>query len=226
MQQTVGRRLRLAFQRSVAGRFPAETAATAARRPEPARGPLVDFFAYAEDCILFGRLRLDAERLTDMLNEHDEIQLLDVMVEGLGADGASVVPEMVVARDELLLVHATGPRGVPARRRRTRQHLLSMHVGPYAVRGYLHAVPGSEPLDAIRRRASMVPLTEATIDHLAGGAWQRRSVGTLVVNRERISSLARATEVAADALDLPAPRDPGPLVKDFTGSILGAHRAS
>ena len=48
----------------------------------------LEVVAYAEDCRLFGHLALSAARLTDMLNEADEIELVDVAVEAL-ADGGS-----------------------------------------------------------------------------------------------------------------------------------------
>ena len=35
----------------------------------------VDFVAYAEDCLLFGRTILGGGRLSDMLNDHDEYVL-------------------------------------------------------------------------------------------------------------------------------------------------------
>jgi hypothetical protein len=71
------------------------------RRPDGETGPAFDpvassatttdleVVAYAEDCRLFGHLALSAARLTDMLNEADEIELVDVAVEAL-ADGRIV----------------------------------------------------------------------------------------------------------------------------------------
>ena len=104
-----------------------------------------------------GRLRLSAERLTDMLDADDEYQLLDVLVERLDDGTAVEAAEAVVRRDELLLVQAAGPRGSIERRRRTRAHPLAARVGPYLVRGYLHTAPGRDPLLAIRRRGSWCP---------------------------------------------------------------------
>jgi hypothetical protein len=182
---------------------------------------MVDFVAYAEDCLLSGRLRLRHERLTDMLNAHDEILLIDVMVERLNEAGVVEVSEVLVRRDEILLVHATGPRGDQARRQRTRQHPLVIGLGRYQVRGYIHALPGSDPLTAIRRRKTMVPLTEATIDYVSAGAHQRRKAGAVVINREKIDVLARAFEEDLETLELPMPMEQGPLVKDFTGNIMG-----
>jgi hypothetical protein len=155
-----------------------------------------------------------------MLNQHDEFDLVDVMVERLDGLGAVQVKEVLVLREELLLVHATGPRGSQARRQRTRQHPLAMRLGPYAVRGYLHALLGTDPMLAIRRRRPMIPITDAWIEYHAGGERQRRHVGGLVVNRDQIDVIAQAHDEGIDLPDIPISSEQGPLVKDFTGNIL------
>jgi hypothetical protein len=216
MIESLGRRLRVAFRRP---------AAAPALEPEPALDraanvlPEVEFVAYGEDCLLSGRLRLDAERLTDMLNAHDEYQLVDVMVERLDGASAVEVREVLVRRDELLLVHATGPRGSQARRQRTRQHPLAVQIGPYHIRGYLHALPGSDPISSIRRRKTMVPLTEAWIEYTVGSVRQRRRVGAVVVNREQVDWIVPALDDEVELPDLPLHAEKGLLVKDFTGQI-------
>lgn len=225
MIKSIGRRLQVVFQGSGDADDP-----TGIRdaQPAPHRAPLplVEFVAYAEDCILSGRVRLHADRLTDMLNHHDEIDLVDVMVERLDGLGAVQVQEVLVRREEILLVHATGPRGSQARRQRTRQHPLSMRLGPYEVRGNLHALPGTDPLLAIRRRRPMVPLTDAWIEYLAGGEHQRRRVAGLVVNRDQIDVISHALDESIELPDLPVQGEPGPLVKDFTGNIMGTSPGS
>jgi len=218
MIQSFGRRLRVAFDR--ASNEPIEEPGV----PAVPLAPLVEFMAYGEDYVLSGRVRLAAERLSDMLNGHDEYELVDVMVERLDEGTAYEVAEIVVHRDELLLVHATGPRGSQARRRRTRPHALAMQLGPYHVRGYLHALPGTDPLIAIRRYAIMVPLTEASITFTAGGLNQRRDVGTVVLNRELIDWVAPALEQEVAMPDLPLETQTGPLLKDFTGNIFAEGR--
>lgn len=199
--QSIGRRLRVVFQRS--GDPDDPSGLPDDRRPARALLPLVEFVAYAEDCILYGHVRLAADRLTDMLNQHDEIDLVDVMVERLDGLGALEVKEVLVRRDELLLVHATGPRGNQARRNRTREHPLAMKLGPYDVRGNLHAPPGHDPLLTIRRRKPMVPITDAWIEYLAAAERQRRRVGGLVVNREQIDVIAHAIDEWVELPDLP-----------------------
>jgi hypothetical protein len=212
MIERLGRRLRLRFHRpeTVVDDVPATVATP----------PMVDFVAYAEDCILSGRISLAAERLTDLLNDHDEYVLSDVLVERLDDSPAMLLAEVMIRRDELLLVHATGPRGSAARRQRTRQHPLAMQIGPYHVRGYFHALPGSDPLAAIRRRKPMVPLTDAWIEIGRGSARQRRRVGVVVVNREQLDWAVPALDDEVEMPDLPLQAEQGPLVKDFTGQIL------
>ena len=185
-----GRRLLFAFQR------------TGSDQPDPIGHldpvrllhPMVDFVAYAEDCVLSGRVRLAADRMTDLLNEHDEVRLVDVMVQRLRDAGALEANEVVVRRDEILFVHAAGPRGEAGRRRRTLLHPLAMQLGPYQVRGYLHALPGSAPLVAIRSREPMVPLTDAWIEYDDGTVHHRHHVGAIVVNREHIDWIAPARD--------------------------------
>jgi hypothetical protein len=199
--RSISRRLRVVFQRSGdpddRSGLPADA--------EPARNllPLVDFVAYAEDCVLYGRVRLAAERLTDMLNGHDEFELVDVMVERLDGLGAMEVKEVLVHRDELLLVHATGPRGNQARRTRTREHPLAVRIGPYEIRGSLHAFPGHDPLATILRRKPMVPMTDAWIEYTAGAERRRRRVGALIMNRQQIDTVAHAVDEWVELPDLP-----------------------
>ena len=146
----------------------------------------VDFVAYGEDCLLSGRARLDADRLTDMLNDHDEYALTDVTVHGLDGSEPVVVSEIVVPRDEIFLVHASGPRGDAGRRSHTTLQLLALKAGPYGIRGYFHAFPGADPVVALRRRKAMVPLTDARIEYLFHGRKLETRVDTLIVNREQM----------------------------------------
>ena len=45
--------------------------------------PFVRFEAYAGDSRLFGWVRLDADRLSDLLNAHDELQLFHAEIESI-----------------------------------------------------------------------------------------------------------------------------------------------
>jgi hypothetical protein len=183
-----GRRLRLGLHQPGAGE-PA-TGSPGSRNGGPAgsstRLPEVEFVAYAGDCRLSGRLRLDASRLSDMLNAHDEYLLEGVLAERLPDGGALVVPELLVSRDELILVQATGPRGDRARRTRTEVHGIAMRAGPYLLAGDLHTAPGVDPVLFFRRREPMVPLTDATVEYATAAGPIREFAGTIVVNRDQL----------------------------------------
>ena len=216
MIERLGRRLRVVPGRLTA--FP--------ERVEESPGDVeaaaqqIEFVAYAEDCILSGIVQMAADRLTDMLNDHDEYQLADVVVESL-ADGRAVrVNEVLVRREELLLVHVAGPRGDQDRRRRTRSHPVAIQMGPYHVRGYLHGLPGTDPVQTFGRREPMVPLTDAWIDFPLGLDRERRRVGTVVVNRDQIDWIAPAVVDEVEMPDLPLSAEQGKLLKDFTGVLF------
>src|SRR5437773_4764865 len=146
------RRLHLGFSR-----------ATDAPEASETERHTVAFVAYGEDCILSGQAILDADRLSDMLNDHDEYQLAGVSVERFDNGESIVVDEVLVPRDEIVMVHASGPRGDAARRHRTMPRYLAIQMGSYQVRGFFHALPGADPVEALRRRKVMVSLTDARI---------------------------------------------------------------
>jgi hypothetical protein len=157
----------------------------AASVPEPGPEPEeVEFIAFTEDCLIVGRISLDADRLSDMLNAHEQFTLRDVVVHGL-ADGRSVrAAEVPVSRAELVAVLADRPRGDPARRTHTVMHPVAVQSGAYIVHGYLHARPGAEPLASARWRRPMIPLTDASIEYALGGVPQLATSRTIVVNRD------------------------------------------
>ena len=186
--------------------------------------PEVEFVGYAEDCLLVGHIRLDAARLSDLLNDHDEFELVDVRVESLAGDRAVEVHDVVVQRDELLAVHAVGPRGERERRVRTTQHPLALQVGPYEVHGYLHALPGVDPISSFRHRRTMVPLTEARIEYEQGGVRRRQRAATVVINRHQVDWVVEGDDDQVEMPDIPLTHASGPMLKDFTGNIVGADR--
>jgi hypothetical protein len=216
MIESIGRRLRVVFGRSAAAAASAAVPSRAVTRASQQ----VEFVAYGEDCLLSGMVHLASDRLTDMLNDHDEYQLVDVLVESLMGDRAVEEREVLVRRDELLLIHAAGPRGNQDRRHRTRSHPVAIQVGPYHIRGYLHALPGADPVQAIRRRKPMVPLTDAWIEFVSAAGRQRRRVGTVVVNREQIDWIVPAIDDEVEIPDMPLSAEKGRLLKDFTGSLF------
>lgn len=189
----------------------------AAGEPAPARG---DFVAYAADCRIFGSVELVPGRLSDLLNAHDEYALTDVQLESL-ADGHVVSsPVVLVARDELIAVHASGSHGSRAKRTNTRSWPILVESKPYLIRGYLHALPGSDPIASFRHRKPMISLTDAWIEYVSAGKPQRVALGTVVVNRELADWFRLTVSEEVEPPEIPAGAI-GPLTKDFTGSVLG-----
>jgi hypothetical protein len=171
------------------------------RTPEEAFEPdsvaeaaLVRFVAYDHRHRMAGWVRLDAERLTDLLNDHDEIVLTDLELERLEDGRARSVEEVVVRRDDLVAVHASGPRGGAALWRRTRTHPVALQAGRFLIGGHLHAAPGADPLAELPGRAAMVPLTDAWIEYWSGAERTKHSVGTIIVNRRQADWIRLVTD--------------------------------
>ncbi len=177
-----------------------------------------EFSAYTEDCRLFGFIMLEHERLVDALNATDAYDVASVLLMALDDGRTLEAREMVVRRDDLIAVRAAGPRGNAARRSRTRPSPVTMQAGPYVVRGYLHAPPGADPLQHLRRRRPMVPITGAWIEYPSLGTTHRARVGTLLVNRAAVD-WADHTQESEIRVDLPVETRIDPRAKDMTGHI-------
>jgi hypothetical protein len=212
----LNRRLRLALSRQPVA------AEDSSLPPATPHRPQVEFMAYAEDCILSGFVRLDADRLSDLLNAHDEYELVDVCAMDLRTGVLRETPAILVDRDELMLVHATGPRGVAGRRVRTRQHPVALGVGPYAIRGYLHSPPGADPIASFRRRRPMVALTDAWVEYHSDGVPQRRRVSSVVVNRTMVDWIVEVVDDIVEMPDIPVQVHGGVQAKDLTGHVRGS----
>jgi hypothetical protein len=213
LANNINGRIRLAFARNTADVEPADTSAA----PSVIE---IDVVAYAEDCILSGRLPMAAERLSDLLNENDEFEFVNVMVEDLVGNAPVETRDIVVHRDELLLVVAPNPRGNPGRRNHTRRHPIVATIGPYEVRGFIHALPGTDPIDSIRRRKPMIALTDAVIDFSIGSTHHRRDASVVILNRDCVDSIAEGQEGRIPAFDMPVAKQ-GRLLKDFSGDRFG-----
>ena len=188
-------RIRLAFTRGATE----ELVEDAAVEPKVVE---IDVVAYAEDCILSGRLPMAVDRLSDLLNDNDEFELIDVMVSDLVGSEPIESRDVLVHRDELLLVEASGPRGDPGRRNHTRQHPIIARIGPYEVRGLIHALPGTDPIESLRRRRPMIALTDATIEFSIGTTHHRRLAGVVILNRDCVDSITEGFPANAPKSDL------------------------
>jgi hypothetical protein len=178
----------------------------------------IEFWAYSEDCRIYGFVQLRAERLSDLLNSGVDLELSSVLLVALEDNHAVEIQRLVVQPDELVAVRGLGPRGNAARRMRRRPAPVGMRAGPYIIHGYVHTPPGADPLQAFRRRKRMVALTEGRIEYMAGSQTHRARVGTIIVNRDYVEWLDHAKD-AEVRLDLPAEMRVDPRAKDMTGQI-------
>jgi hypothetical protein len=161
--------------------------------------PLIGFDAFAAGHRIHGWVRLEAGRLTDLLNAHSTVQLVNVLVENLETGASIAADEAVVHRDELVAVRASGPRGDPSRRSATVGHPMLVEAGPYLIGGHLHAAPGTDPLARVRGGDPMIPLTEAWIASRSGTDVVRRRLGTVIVNRHLVARFRAVTEADLEA---------------------------
>jgi hypothetical protein len=159
--------------------------------------PLVRFEAYATHGRISGWVKLREDRLTDLLNAHAELLLLNAELEDLSDGRRSTADEILVRREQLIAVHASGPRGSESLRQLTTTHPLAVASGPYLIGGRLHTTPGTDPIHSLRERPVMVPLTEAWIECRIGHVWERQTVGTLVVNRSAAHRISITDEAPA-----------------------------
>ena len=146
--------------------------------------PLIRFAAYGAHQRVFGWVRLHADRLTDLLNTHDELHLVDVELESLANGMTGTIDEIVIHRRDLIAVQANGPRGDESRRHTTRTHPIAIQSGNYLISGYLHVPPGADPIESARERPAMIPLTDALIEYWVHGKREHQAIGTIVVNRD------------------------------------------
>lgn len=155
MIEILGRKMRLVFQQPSSPPREPQTDASA--------GPMIQFSAWAEDCRLSGMLALEGDRLSDMLNLYDELELVDVLAQGLDGGPVTEIAELSINRDEIVLVEASGPRGNPGRRRHMRPVPISVQLGEFGLRGSVHVTPGADPMVALSRRPPMVAMTDAQL---------------------------------------------------------------
>ena len=182
--------------------------------------PAVELTVYAGDSVAFGRLALNGDRVTDLMNDRTEFEFVDTCLESLDDGHELLVRSVYVARDEIFAVAVAGPRGDPARRKRTRPIPLALRVGRYDVRGNIHIVPGTDPIIGFRRRRVMVPLTEATIEFDSPEGRRVSRFGTILVNRDLTDWIGTATRSDVRPPDLVLELEGRGLAKDFTPQML------
>lgn len=148
---------------------------------------LIGFTGFGLDYIARGQLELVEDRLTDALTRREELVLLDVVLEGLEDLARFGIGDHVLHRSELLAAVGGGPRGSRRKRVPTTARPLQVSVGPYRVRGRLHAPPDASVAERLLGSGPLIPLTEATIAYVARGILAVRDAPVIYVNRDRSS---------------------------------------
>jgi hypothetical protein len=164
----------------------------------------VPLTAYAEDCAFTGEVTLTGDRLSDFLASTVEFEVHNLRCRAL--DDGRLVDALFtqMVRDDVCLVVAGEPRGREDLRVWTRQYPVVAEVGPYVVRGYVHAPPTIDPMRMPSRR-SIVPLTAATVSYEDAGARTEIEVETVLLNSTWISRFAAATVEDVGWEDVPPP---------------------
>ncbi|HXG26220.1 MAG TPA: hypothetical protein VNL94_05110 [Candidatus Binatia bacterium] len=153
----------------------------------------IPFTAFAEDCTVQGEVDLRTDRLADFLASTEEFTVDHPSFRALD-DGRVVERETAdVCRDDLCIVLASGPRGLPERRVWTRQHAVRARIGPYVVIGYLHAPPTVDPLRTTDRRP-LVALTSSLVGYTEAGQPIWVESEAVLVNTQKIDVLEPATD--------------------------------
>jgi len=201
--------------------FQASSHAADAERPtlEAQPVPLVELTVYAGDSVAFGRLPLNADRVTDLMNDRTEFEFVDTFLQSLEDSHGLLVRTVIVARDEIFAVAVTGPRGNPTRRTRTRPIPIELRLGRYDVSGNIHVVPGTDPIIGFRRRLVMVPLTEATIAFDSSDGRKLSRFGTILVNRDLTDWIAPAARSDVRPPEVIPELEGRGLDKDFTQQL-------
>jgi hypothetical protein len=214
MRSRLPRPLQIVFRPST------PAAVTEEAPPDAPPIPLVELTVFSGDSLAFGQLALAANRVTDLMNEHDTFEFVDTTLQSLDDGHGVSIRDVVIAREEIFAVAVSGPRGDPKRRTRTRPIPVELQLGRYDVTGSIHVVPGTDPIISFRHRRVMVPLTEATIEYDTPDGRVRSRFEIILVNRLLSDWIAPALSSDVRPPDL-VPELGGRLTKDFTPQMLG-----
>jgi hypothetical protein len=177
--------LRVGFARSAD-----ETARAAA--PDDA----IDFVAYTRDFLVAGLIVMRADRMTDLLNAVDELELSDPIVQWRSDGSVRGSERLSIQRSALIAVKAGEPRGNMARRHPTGRVTVGAGSGTTLMDGDLHVRRGGNAAADLARRPAMIPLTDATIRFSVAGEPRVDAAQTLIVNRDAADWIMPTTEDA------------------------------
>ena len=149
---------------------------------------MIDLLAYDDDCgSIHARVALDGDRLVDMLARGGLLATYDVARRDLRTNESDTVGTRSIDPGTLCVVIATQPRGLPGRRVETAHRPVTLTVGRYLVYGLLHGPAHMDPVEQSRARP-WLPVTDAVLEHQAGGRIFRERYDAVLVNGSLIRS--------------------------------------
>jgi hypothetical protein len=153
----------------------------------------IAFSAYADDYTVRGEVTLEHDRLADLLDASDDIEVENLVLRALDDGREHHLPSAVIRREELCAVSATGPRGRADRRLRTRSYPLRVRIGPYTAVGYFHALTTANPLAVIQGRR-IIAFSPARLAFDSAGEQVEETHDVLLLVRPKIASLEYASD--------------------------------
>lgn len=161
---------------------------------------------YTADARIVGWVAAGGRRVTDLLNEQDELRLwrpAPSPIEESG-HGSRVIPDPEaehgewdsMATAEVLLAMPPEWRSSRQLRLHRRLRRVAVTVGPFSVTGNLHLHPGVEPgVHLLTRGQAFLPLTDAYLLH-AGDPPFEHVVSVVIVNTRHAGSLVPLVTLA------------------------------
>ena len=179
----------------------------------------IRFKAYAGDCLVEGFLDLAmGVRMTERLNEATVVSIRRAVLRALDDGRVVAAGDIELGVDELLIVEPPAADAPGAHRIHTRSVPVEMHVGPYKLAGRLHGPPTGDPVLALSRRRTMIPVTAASVIYSMAGEEVTVERDVVIVNRDYMHAIQRPTYERGriDELGL-APVDPR--ARDLTDEL-------
>jgi hypothetical protein len=165
----------------------------------------IEFSAYADDYTVRGNVELEGERLAALLEAAHDFDVTGLTLRALDDGREHDLAAAQIRREELCAVSATGPRGRPDRRVRTRAYPMRAVVGPYTIVGYFQALPTADPWTMLQRR-QIVALSPARISFDIAGERVEETHAGLLVMHSKVDSLDEASDAdvgLSNTIDIP-----------------------
>lgn len=159
---------------------------------------------YTADQRIVGWVAANGQRVTDLLNEQDELRLWRPTPGPLEASGRPGLTEVIdadaewqaVPTSQLLLAMPPEWRASRQLRLHRRLRRVAVAIGPFAVTGNLHLHPGVEVTHSLLHGPQrFLPLTEAYLLHQSDPPFEH-VVSVVIVNTRHVTQLVPLVSLA------------------------------